>query len=192
MASIKKALATTASHSISKLKLSEPVRASLVGIQEELAEAYRDRFIEMTTALTLQASALDRIQETLRLLVGHLAPQLTGHVPAVVRIAQPDEKPDLASAMVVADPIGAGYMLSQADLAKALALKGPEVSVLVRAFKLSEDGRCAVTVRKGSRAAIVNFHPRAIDRFLELVKNPPDGLTDPQKAALKRVRTKLG
>jgi hypothetical protein len=180
-----------ASKDIEDLGLSEPVQAALASIQKELADAYRDRFIEMAEALRRQASALDRIQGTLSILVKHVAPQLEGEVPVALRIAGDGELPDLASTIVVADPIGMGYTLSQSDLAKALDIGQADVSILVRAFKLVDDGECAVVVRKGTNQKIVNFHPRSVKRFAELVVASHDGLDKNQRSALARVRKRL-
>lgn len=81
--------------------------------------------------------------------------------------------------------------LVQANLAEALGISPADVSILVRAFKLTEDGDCAVTVRKGPKSSIVNFHPRALARFRELVAAPPDRLTGGEKKSLDRVRRRL-
>jgi hypothetical protein len=183
----------TTTKAIEQLGLSPTVKKVLTGIQAEVADAYRERFIEMTEIMRQQASALARIQETLHILVEAVAPSLAGQVPAAVRVASEGEKPDIASTLVVADPIGAGYTLSQADLSKALGFSNAtDVSVLVRAFKLDEDGDCAVIVRRGARNKIVNYHPRAVEKFRELVSAPPDGLTSDQKGSLARVKKKLG
>ncbi|MBK6461916.1 MAG: hypothetical protein IPF92_13005 [Myxococcales bacterium] len=182
----------TGAKALEELRLSPPVANALRAVQAEIADAYRDRFIEMTEALRQQASALNRIQETLRVLVAHVAPSLTGQLPAAVRVAGPGEEPDLASMLVVADPIGAGYTLSQVDLAKALGLpNASDVSVLVRAFKLDEEGEAAVVVRRGKRNKIVNYHPRAVEKLRTLILSPPSGLDADQRATIQRVRRKL-
>ena len=172
------------------LGLSPQVTQKLVEIQAEVDGAYREAFVEMVRAINRQASALERIQNTLAILVEQTAPQLKGQAPAAIRIAGEDEDPDLASALMVADPIAAGYTLTQSALAEALGLSAPDVSVLVRAFELPDDDRCAVVVRGGKRA-VVNYHPRAIQRFKELVANPPKGLTQSQERLLGSVRKKL-
>ncbi len=198
---VRSTIVEAATKPIDRLGFSPPVAKALRGIQAEVAEAYRERFIEMTETMRQQASTLARIQETLHILVQALQPQLAAtlggqKVPVAMRIAAAGELPDLASAVIVADPIGAGYMLSQTDLAKALGLPPTgtsvaDVGVLLKAFKLREDGDCAVRVRSGSRSSIVNYHPRAIDRFRELLADPPAGLTGNDKSALERVRRKL-
>jgi hypothetical protein len=183
--------AEASAKAVSDLGLSAPVQAVLSDIQKDLAGAYRDRFIEMAEALRRQASALDRIQTTLAVLVKHIAPKLEGEIPVALRIAPEGESPDLASTIVVADPIGAGYTLSQSDLAKALDVSQADVSILVRGFKIVEDGDCAVVVRRGHHHRIVNFHPRSVARFVQLVLQPPEGLDRDQRSALTRVRKKL-
>jgi hypothetical protein len=187
-------VASAAGEAIDALKLSAPVASALKDIQAEIADAYRDRFIEMMDVLRQQTSTLARIQETLHILVQAVAPNLAGTVPAAVRVARDGEGPDLASTLVVADPIGAGFTLSQVDLAKALGLQNAtDVSILVRAFRLNEKGDCAVIVRRGVRNKIVNYHPRAIETLRRLIENPPDNvaLTADQQGAVARIRKKL-
>jgi hypothetical protein len=179
------------SKAIDKLPVSAEVKAALKGIQAEVADAYREGFVEMVQAIRQQASALERIHATLAILVKHLAPNLEGQLPAAIRIAGPGETPDLASAVVVADPIAAGYTLSQSDVAKALGVKQTDLSILLRAFNLPADGQCAVIVRKGKTGEVVNYHPRTLDRFRKLLASPPGGLNGNQKSALRRVRAKL-
>jgi hypothetical protein len=176
---------------IDKLGLSAEVREALLGIQAELTAAYQKSFIEMVTAINKQASALDRLQSTLSLLVTRLAPDLKGQVPAILRVAGPGEEPDLASALVTADPMAAGYTMSQAALAEALGLSQADVSVLVKAFRMPEDGECAVVVRQGKRGQTVNYRPHAIERFKEWLRNPPGDLSRDQRNALLRVRKQL-
>lgn len=178
--------------SIKHLGLSPQVQAVLTDIQAELAAAYRDSFVEMVQAMQQQTSALERIQTTLRILIEHIEPKLAGQIPEALRIVGDGERPDLASTVVVADPIAKGYALSQSSLAKALGISSTDVSILCKSFKLSEDGKCAVVVRKGSKQQIVNYHPRAIDRFRELVKSPPHDLDASGKTALVRVRKRMG
>lgn len=177
---------------IKNLGLSPEVERKLIDIQAEVASAYREHFIEMVQTMKEQASALDRIQETLRVLIRAVAPQVAGQVPPAVRVVGDGERPDLASAVIVADPIGQGFALSQANLAKALGVNSADVSILSKSFKLDKEADCAVVVRSGPRNTIVNYHPRAIDRFRELVRNPPHELDPTAKAAVARVRKKLG
>lgn len=180
-----------ASGAIAALGLSTEVSATLDRIQAELNAAYQKSFIEMVEAIQRQASALERLQTTLNLLVERLDPDIKNLIPAVLRVAQDHETPDITSRVVVADPIATGYTMTQADLASALGLTQPDVSVFVRAFGLTEDGECAVVVRKGSKQPTVNYHPRAIARFRELVASPPTMLTQEQKKILSRVRSRL-
>jgi hypothetical protein len=185
---------SAAVRAIDDLQLSPPVASALKDIQAEVADAYRDRFIEMMDVLRHQTSTLARIQETLHILVRAVAPTLAGTVPAAVRVARDGEGQDLASTLVVADPIGAGYTLSQVDLAKALGLpNATDVSILVRAFKLDENGDCAVIVRRGVRNKIVNYHPRAIETLRQWIASPPEGLSlsADQAGAVNRIRKKL-
>jgi hypothetical protein len=179
------------SRSIDQLGLSPGVAQALRDVQGEIAEAYRENFIVMVQTLQQQTAALERIQSTLQILVQHLAPELSGRVPAAFSVAAADERPDLAKALVVADPISAGFTLSQAGLAEALGLKPTDVSILVKAFGLANDSKCAVVVRKGKTREIVNYHPQAIQRFRNLVKKPPGALSDNARSALRRVRAQL-
>ena len=179
-----------ASRAIERLDVSPPIKTILTRIHAELTEAYRASFVEMLQVIRRQASAIERIQNTLNILVRHISPGLTG-LPAAIRPADGDEAPDLATAVVVADPIGTGYTLTQADIANALNLTQPDVSVLIRAFKLREDGDCAVVVRKGRQGDVVNYHSRAIDRFRQMVANPPAGLSNANRRLAARVRTRL-
>lgn len=183
-----------ASQSVESLGLPPQVALMLKGIQGEIAEAYRESFLAMVETLRKQASALERIQNTLNVLVEALGPQLEGRIqlPLAVQPVGENEEPDLATAVVVADPISAGYTLTQADLATALGIDAPDVSRLVRAFDLPSLEGCAVTVRRGAKGrAIVNYHPKAVQKFVEFVATPPKSLTRDQIKLVNRVRTKL-
>lgn len=81
----------------------------------------------MVEAMNRQASAIDRIQTTLELLVRNTRPDLAGQIPPVIGIAQAGEEPDLATAVVVADPIAKGYTMSQASLARAVGISQTDV-----------------------------------------------------------------
>lgn len=175
---------------IEELPISAPIKQKLNQIQAELATAYRESFIEMVGVLRRQASALDRIQETLRIVAEHLDIKLDGEAPVALRVASDGEHPDLASAVVVADPIAAGYTLSQSDLSRALGISSADVSLLARAFELDKQEGCAVVVRQGKKQKIINYHRRAIDRFRELVDSPPPRLGAEANGALRRVRKK--
>ena len=187
-------LVDISSKAIDQLAVEPEVKQVLKELQGEVADAYREGFVEMVKAIRQQASVLDRIQATLAILVKHLAPSLEGQIPAAMRIAGDGEKPDVATTVVVADPIGAGFTMSGANIAKALGISHADASVLLRAFRLDKDSKCSVVVRPGDdqRRGVVNYHPRTLDRFRALVGDPPGGLEGNQKSALRRVRARLG
>lgn len=180
-----------ATYAIDRLGLDPEVKSALVSIQADITAAYQKNFVDMVETIRRQASALERLQTTLNLLVEKLAPELKDRIPVALRVAKDGETPDITSPVVVADPIATGYTMTQADLASALSLSAPDVSVFVRAFQLTEDGECAVAVRKGSKQPTVNYHPRAIERFRALVASPPPNLTDEQQKILSRVTRRL-
>lgn len=176
---------------VAGLNLSDDVKAVLRDIQAEVAEQYKENFLAMVQAMQQQASAISRMQMTLSTLIEAIKPELKHSLPIAIGIAEGKDNADIAHALVVADPIGTGFTMSQANLAEALGLKAPEVSILVRAFKLNEDEECAVVVRKGKSGEIVNYHPRTTQRFRELVEVPPKDLSQDAQNVLRRVRTKL-
>jgi hypothetical protein len=180
-----------ATRAIEQLDLDENARAALRAIQADLAEQYQQTFLKMLETQRMQASALERLQTTLQLLIERIAPEIKDRIPIAIRIADNNDQADIASTVVVADPIATGYTMTQANIAEALGIGQADVSILVRAFKLTEDGDCAVTVRKGPKSSIVNYHSRAIARFRELVASAPEKLTADQKKALDRVRRRL-
>jgi len=174
--------------SIGELGLSPEVANALRDVVAELGDNYRDAFVAMVQAINRQASALERIQNTLGILIEKLAPELTDRLPAAITVAQPGTQPDLASAIIVADPIGTGFTLSQEALAQALGIPATAVSVLARALGLRKED-CAVVVRRGGRSETVNYHARAVARFRELVEAADQAKLNPeQRSALKRVR----
>lgn len=181
------------SRSRAELDLPPEVEEALKDVQAEIAGAYRQAFVELMNALKQQTSALERIQTTLNILVQHVAPQLEGKekLPVAFRVTEPGVESDLASALVVADPIGAGYTLSQADLARALGVPQTDISVLSRAFRLADDGKFAVRVRKGASREMVNYHSRAIERIRKLVFDPPRSLGKTELRAVERARRRL-
>lgn len=67
-----------------------------------------------------------------------------------------------------------------------------DLGVVLKAFKLQDDGDCAVTVRAGKARKIINYHPRTLKRLRALLVSPPDGLDSAQAGALKRLRARLG
>ncbi len=177
--------------SLDDLDLSPKVKQALLGIVAEMMAAYQRSFVEMLETMRRQSSALDRLQTTLGILIENVAPDLKNQIPATIRVARSDEEPDLTSTVVVADPIGAGYTMSQADIARALNLPAPDVNVLVKGFKLADDDECAIDVRSGTKHRIVNYHPKVLLRFKELLANPPAELNDKLKPTLERVRQRL-
>jgi hypothetical protein len=178
---------------IDRLDLEEPAKEALRAILSEMAGQYQQAFVTMLETQRMQASALDRLQTTLQLLIEKIAPEIKDRVPVPIRLADGGEGPDLASAVVVADPIATGYKMSQSEQAAALQLPQADVSVLVRALELVDDGDCAVVVRKGAKSNVTNYHPRAIVRFRELVNRAsPADLEPNERSALDRVRRKLG
>ncbi len=162
----------------------------LQSIRQEIGDEYRERVAEQTDLLRRQTAAIERLQNTVQVLVEHLIPERKGEVPAAFKVAGPGDEVDLAT--VSADPIAAGFTLSQADLARAMRVGQADVSILVRAFELSKDPACAMTVRHGKAAALVNYHRDAVGRFLALVRDPPNQLNANAKKALERVRRRLG
>lgn len=182
-----------ASSAIERLNLSREVKDVLRTIQLDLNTAYQRSFVTMIETMQRQASALERLQTTLQLLIERVAPEIKDRVPLPVNIVASREDADVSAPLVVtvADPIGAGYTMTQANLAEALGLSQADVSVLARAFHLTEDGDCAIVVRKGKTNDTVNYHPRAIERFRQYVAAPPPGLKDDQKTALRRVTRSL-
>jgi hypothetical protein len=177
---------------IRDLGLPEETEALLLEIYETIDRSYRERFIDLTSAVREQSAALGRIQETLLILVEAIRPELARSAPAAFAIAPDGQKPDVATVRVeVLDPIAANYTLSQRDVALALGLEPPDVSVLARAFGLPDDPECAMVVRRGKTATVVNYHPRVVKRFLDLVKAPPAELRADAATALKRVKKRL-
>lgn len=178
---------------IRDLGLEAPVEKALLDIYGQIDDSYRGHFLELTKALQQQAAALDRIQKTLQILITAIKPDLAQTAPVAFGIAPPGAAPDVATLKLeVLDPIAGGFTLSQKDLATALGLEVPTVSVLVRAFRLPDDPECAMTVRRGNSKSIVNYRPHAATRFRELVKSPPAGLAQPALTALKAARKRLG
>jgi hypothetical protein len=184
---------SVADKSIEKLGLDEATNAALREIRRDVEDAYRDALIELTEAVKRQASALDRIQTTLSLLLERVAPEITvdQKLPIAFSLAAGADSPDVAKALVIADPIAAGYTLNQSDVARLLALSQADVSALVRAFNLAEEDECAVVVRQGKSRKIVNYHPRALGRLRDLILNPSMPLSGNALSALERSRRKL-
>ncbi len=186
-------MADKLSGSIEDLDAPPQVKSALKTIQAEISDAYRENFFAMTEAINKQASVLARIHNTLNQLVGAIAPQLKPGLPVAIGVAPAGENPDVATMLVAADPIGAGYTLSQADLAAVLGLPQADVKVLIRAFGLDQDSKCAVVVRKAGKSTRpwLNYNQYAVQRFRELVANPPKSLAPNGTSALRRVRARL-
>jgi hypothetical protein len=177
---------------IEKLDLPPEVKATLRQIQAEMMAMYSAQATAMAEAINNQSAILLRIQKTLDILVNHLEPQLPdGKLPVAFQVGREGEQTDVAKALVVADPIGMGFTLSQSDVAQALGITRADLSILFKAFKLKDDARCAVTVRQGRGTPVVNYSREVIDLFLERMRNPPQELDDTAASALKRVRKKL-
>ena len=177
---------------IEELDIPPEVKSTLRQIQAEMMAMYSDQATAMAEAINNQSAILLRIQKTLDILVTHLAVQLPdGKLPVAFQVGQQGEQTDLAKALVVADPIGMGFTLSQSDVAQSLGIAQPDVSILFKAFKLKDDDRCAVTVRQGKGKSIVNYSRAVIELFLEQVKSPPEGLDPSAVSALRRVKRKL-
>lgn len=137
--------------SLAAVSGSNPVDAHRVSLREPLG--WRTR-TAVTTSMGSVAFRDDYCVELARpFSLKKSAPFIIGVVPVEL-----GEQADLPSAVVVADPIAAGYALTQTNLAEALNLSIADVSELVRAFKLKQDD-CAVTVRKGQRSDTANYHP---------------------------------
>ena len=180
------------SAALKKTGLSEEARAEIEGIHGEYDATYRERFAELAQTIARQASALDRIQRTLELLVEQSAPALRGRIPGL-RLAKPGEAPDVATVNLgVADPIGQGYALGQKELAEALRCTQTDVSNLLKAFPLKNDPEYAVVVRRGKQREIVNYHPRAIEKLVTLLDNPPPGTSSAVKSVLGRIQRRRG
>ncbi|MCU0683598.1 MAG: hypothetical protein MUF34_15375 [Polyangiaceae bacterium] len=147
---------------------------------------------DVMAALREQGATLRRIEEALKQLARGLAPSVapgrSGSAPAST--AADPMGAGFTAGSTAADPMGAGFMLTQRALAEALALPASYVSALVRAFKLDEDAHYALTVRSGAKR-LVNYHPRAIDRFRELVHGPPAFLDQRARRTLEQVRSRL-
>jgi hypothetical protein len=148
----------------------------------------------MVRAVQEQASALNRIQNTLNLLLGHLAPTIADQAPPAIRIAGAGEAVDLASAVVVADPIGQGFTLSLTSLAKALGVSPGDLGVIAKALKLNNRPNFSVVVRSGSgpRNSITNYHARAIDEFRRvIIETQISSLSGNERSALRRLKSQL-
>lgn len=179
--------------SAKQLDLSPEVQSALADIQAELADAYRESFTEMVRAIQEQASALNRIQNTLSLLLQHFPPTVAAQAPPVLRVSDSQEHADLASAVVVADPIGHGFTMSLTSLAKAIGVSASDLGVVVKALKLNTQTDFAVVCRTGKHNAITNYHPKAVDAFRKIIQETAlSALSGNERSALQRLKGKLG
>lgn len=171
---------------LKRLGLPDAAIEILLKIRAELDADYRERFVEMATAVREQAEALSRIQSTLGVLVRHLEPRLEGMEKAAFRIASDGEEADVASAMAVPDPLRFGYRLTQQDVANALRIPASTVSVLVRAWGLHEDAELAVRVRDGTRPLFA-YHSRIVEEIATSIhQNRP--VPDKNRSSLRSAR----
>lgn len=139
---------------------------------------------EVMAAVREQEAALRQIQVTL----DRLLRALGSAAPA----SEVREAPRLAAVTVTtSDPMEAGFTLSQRALADELGIPASYVSTLVRAFKLDEDHRCAMVVRPGAKR-LVNYHHCAVERFRELLRDPPAHLDERARRTVEQVRHRLG
>jgi hypothetical protein len=172
------------------LKVSQESKDILARIAAEVNAAYRENFDAMMKTLQDLAEGQKRLQASLAILVKAIEPKLAEGLPPAVSIAFRDEAPDVATAVVLANPHAAGYTLTQAELAKQLNTSQADVSVLTRAFGLDADTFFAVRVPHGRRQTVW-YRPEASARFLELLANPPQPVSDIAAATIKRVRQRL-
>lgn len=165
------------------------VREEIEGIRRDLDAQHREQFIKMTDAISRQASALDRIQRTLELLLEHSAPDLKGRIPGLL-VAPDGVDADLATlpAKVAADPIGAGYSLSQQGIADALNCSSADISILLKWHPLKRKPELAVVVRRGKTQEVVNYHRRAVDELLRVIEKPPSTASREMLGAIDRIQ----
>lgn len=173
------------------LDLQPEAVSALRSIRSLIDARYREAFLELTQVLHRQASAIDRMQRTLDLLLDQVRPELKARTPPLFSVSPAADAPDVARAVVIPDPIGAGYTLTQADVAQALGISSPEASVLLRAFGLRDDHECAVCVREGKKNPIYGYHERVIQAFMQCLAHPPVGFPQKHKKLLARVRDRL-
>jgi len=157
--------------------------------QRDLEATWAERFLEVAGAIQRQAAVLERMQRTMEVLVEAVKPELSGKAPVAIRVAAADERPDLASPVVVADPIGAGYTLSQADIARSLGIIQPDASILIRHMKLNQESHVAVAVRWGAgRGDVVNYRPVATEQLRAWICEDHSGLPQTVARAVERAR----
>ena len=138
---------------IKDLELSPDVALVLRDIEAQIAEAYRDRFLDMTEMLRQQMSMAARTQETLNILVEFLAPQLAGSVPTAGedRYRRVAARPRFRSSCRGPDRRGL-HPDAGRPFFRALGVSSADISILVRGFDVNGKEECAVTVRTGRKA----------------------------------------
>ena len=186
-----------ADRSFDNLGLDEETREAVRELQLEWDRLNAERVAEMAQAINRQAAAIERIQNTLSVLVDLLKPTILanqeGKFPVAFNTLSDGQPPDLATAQLVADPIALGFTLSQADLARALKLTAATTSVLVRVLGLDQLEECAVVVRQGKKTKIVNYSRLAVDKLRYLILHADhDSLSQEAKAALGRACGQFG
>ncbi|MCU0697721.1 MAG: hypothetical protein MUC96_14440 [Myxococcaceae bacterium] len=175
---------------IRNLKASDESKEILSKIAAEVNAAYRENFEAMLASLQDIAEGQKRLLTTLGILVKAIEPKLAHDVAAAVSIAMPGSRPDIASAMVLADPGAAGYTLSQGELAKQVGLTQADVSILTRAFGLDVDSAYSVRIPQGKKT-VVKYRSITGARLRELIAAPPAPLTDIAQGSIKRARATL-
>ncbi len=175
---------------IKGLKASQESKEILAQIAAEVNAAYRENFESMLHSLQDIAEGQKRLLSTLGVLISAIEPKLGVNLPVAVSIAMPGERPDIASTIVLADPLAAGYALTQGQLAKEVGLSQADVSILARAFRLDADTAYAVRIPQGKRTTVW-YRPLAGARLKELIAAPPELLSPRAEAIVKRCRAKL-
>jgi len=165
------------------------VAAHILAIQQRLDESYRRQASATAEALQRQGAAIERLAILVQAVLERLPPPAEGAPLPVLTVAPEGAEPDLATLPdnVAADPIAAGYRLSQTDVARILRCPQGAISVLVRELGLHDDLRFAVQVRAGKRP-IVNYHMRVIDRLLELIDGDDQAISAEAARELRRIR----
>ncbi len=175
---------------IKGLKASDESKEILAQIAAEVNAAYRENFESMLHSLQDIAEGQKRLLSTLGVLISAIEPKLGVNLAAAVSIAMPGERPDIASTIVLADPLAAGYALTQGELASQVGLSQADVSILARAFRLDADIAYAIKIPQGKRT-IVMYRAIAGPRLRELIAAPPELLSPKVEAVVRRSRAKL-
>lgn len=181
-------------HDLEGLGLTDESREVLIELRSAINEEYQERFLEMSKALNRQAAALERIQNSLSIVIKAIRPELGDKLPVAFAPVIDADDADVAHVKVAADPIAMGFVLSQEDIARALRLKGATVSELIRGLGLRDDPDLAVAVRRGGKKAkaLYNYRQPMVDTLRDHIHAPPDKLSQKTRAAMARARGKLG